>query len=588
MRQGLLTIDRELLRRRAAHAETSAGVGPEAWVRIAVRRKMLWVVGLRPVIASLVLGTALLLETGDSSGLTAGYVVFLLGLTWTLSMVYAVGLRLTDRWPWLIDAQLMVDVSIISMLVLLTGGFESKFIPLYVLPILAGSTVRLARGGQLIAGVAALLFGVLVAAQYGLVIPEPAAWGLTIPTQALPSPRVAFYTLGLHAVGFLAVARLTGYLADNLHHTDAKLRRASSTLADLQAYNQHVIDSMTGGLAATDPHGRILMFNRAAEGISGEMATAVLGRNIAEVLQLPGELRRTLSDVVSTGRGRRAEYAFNRRSGHQMELGLSVAPLQGASGDVGYLFTFQDLTDFKREDREKERQKRLAAVGELAAGIAHEIRNPLASMAGSMQVLREELTLSSEQSQLFDIVLRESDRLNDTIRNFLAYARPSRPASGPVDVGRVLSDAAQLLKNSPDCLAGHSIDLELPATPVMCEADESQIRQIVWNLATNGLRAMPDGGRLVLAASRPSSHVAIVSVQDEGVGITPADLDRIFQPFHGGFAKGAGLGLSIVHRIVSDRGGEIRVSSQPGAGTRVDVHWPTTPAGQATVTSLAS
>ena len=165
----------------------------------------------------------------------------------------------------------------------------------------------------------------------------------------------------------------------------------------------------------------------------------------------------------------------------------------------GYLFTFQDVTDIKRLERNARLQQRLAAVGEMAAGIAHEIRNPLASMSGSIQVLRQELPLSEEQAQLMDIVLRESERLNDTIRSFLAYARPQRFAVARLDVGKVVQDTALLLRNSADVRDAHVVDVDVPAEPVWYEADENQIRQIVWNLATNGLRAMAGGGRLLLS-----------------------------------------------------------------------------------------
>jgi len=218
----------------------------------------------------------------------------------------------------------------------------------------------------------------------------------------------------------------------------------------------------------------------------------------------------------------------------------------------------------------------------MAAGIAHEIRNPLASMSGSLQILRQELPLSDEQSQLMDIVLRESDRLNDTIRSFLAYARPQRNASSRFDVRQIVTDAATLLQNSPERLETHAVRCEVPPEPVWCFADEAQIRQVVWNLATNGLRAMPDGGRLhLIGAYEPASAGVVLTVRDEGVGIPPEELDRLFQPFHGTFAQGSGLGLAIVHRIVSDYNGEISVSSRPGAGTSVSVHLP----ARATVTS---
>ena len=171
----------------------------------------------------------------------------------------------------------------------------------------------------------------------------------------------------------------------------------------------------------------------------------------------------------------------------------------------------------------------------MAAGIAHEIRNPLASMSGSIQILRQELPLTDEQAQLMDIVLRESERLNDTIRSFLAYAKPQRFSIARLDVRRLLSDAAVLLRNSSEVLDGHIIDVHVPPTEVAFEADDNQIRQIVWNLATNGVRAMRDGGRLTLGArvesgGEPSHHSVVLEVSDEGVGIPAEELDAIFQP----------------------------------------------------------
>jgi two-component system sensor histidine kinase PilS (NtrC family) len=194
-------------------------------------------------------------------------------------------------------------------------------------------------------------------------------------------------------------------------------------------------------------------------------------------------------------------------------------------------------------------------------------------MSGSIQILRQELPLSAEQEQLMDIVLRESERLNTTIRSFLAYARPQKFAIARFDVRRALNDTALLLRNSSDVRESHTIDVDVPASELWYEADEGQIKQIVWNLATNGLRAMPDGGRLLLAASADAAAV-IITVRDEGIGIPPEELDGMFQPFHGTFERGSGLGLAIVHRIVTDYQGEIQVSSRPGAGTTFSVRLP--------------
>jgi two-component system sensor histidine kinase PilS (NtrC family) len=545
------------------------------------RRRLLWLIGLRPLLVGVILGAGLFVDSPSPKGLPREYAVYLLEAVAALSVLYLCSRRIHARWPWLIEAQLVIDVCIVSSIVILTGGYDSDFVALYVLPVLGGSVLRLSRGGMTIALWSGISFGLIVASQYGLVIPRPELWGLTSAVLPLPSPRYAFYSVSVHIIAFIAVARLTGYLAQSLYRSDQSLRAASSAIADLQAFNQLVIDSMSGGLAATDADGRIVMFNRAAEAITGHHAALVRGQTATQILQLPGELSGALATVVATGRGRRVIYPFTLRDGNQLQLGLTLGPLMTAHG-TGYLFTFQDVTELKRLEREAETQKRLAAVGQMAAGIAHEIRNPLASMSGSMQVLRQELALEPEQAQLFDIVLRESDRLNQTIRDFLSYARPSQGQTAAVDMATVITDAARLLRNSPDCTAAHQIDCAVEG-PITLHAVEAQMRQIVWNLATNGLRAMPKGGTLRLhvgvngspeAAVTVGGPAVVLSVSDDGVGIPAEDLDRIFQPFHGGFAKGAGLGLAIVHRIVSDQGGSIAVHSQAGRGTTIDVILP--------------
>jgi len=254
-----------------------------------------------------------------------------------------------------------------------------------------------------------------------------------------------------------------------------------------------------------------------------------------------------------------------------------VTTLSLPDGRSGYLFTFQDVTDVRRLERGARMQQRLAAVGEMAAGIAHEIRNPLASMSGSIQVLRQELPLTDEQAQLMDIVLRESERLNDTIKSFLAYARPQRVTLTRLDIRRVVQDTATLLRNSAEVREEHVVAVDLPSQPVWFDADENQVRQILWNLATNGVRAMPAGGRLLMSAKVQQEggvEELTITIGDEGRGIPPSELDQLFQPFRSSFDKGTGLGLAIVHRIVTDYNGSIQVSSTVGNGTTVRVRLP--------------
>ena len=551
--------------------ETAAATGLLPTTEL--RRKLRWLIAIRAVISTVLLGTATFSRITAPGQFAVDPFFFLIAITYALTVFYAATLRLADRHRWLVDVQLAGDVLVVSAFIYFTGGITSYFTSLYVLAIVAASTVQFRRGGLLVAVLSAVLYGGVVLAQYltaaGL-MHDP--W---LGSPLLPARSVAQYTYLLNTFGFFAVGLLSGSLAESVRSAGARLVKASSEIADLQALNQHVIDSLPSGLATTDNSCHVVTFNRAAEIITGRPFASVIGRPIGEVLQLSIETVDALTADLGASRGRRMESHY-LRDGQPMEIGLSAANLETPGGRAGYLFTFQDVTEFKRLERDARRQQRLAAVGEMAAGIAHEIRNPLASMSGSIQILRQELPLSTEQGQLMDIVLRESERLNTTIGSFLAYARPQRYAIARFDVRRTLNDAALLLRNSADVLEGHVIDVDVPGTELWYEADEGQIKQIVWNLATNGLRAMPGGGRLHLAGTLDrGSDGVVLTVRDEGVGIPSEELDGLFQPFHGRFVKGSGLGLAIVHRIVTDYNGEIQISSQPGRGTTIAVHLPT-------------
>lgn len=541
-----------------------------------MRRRLIWLMGARVVVATLLLGTAVLLQISAPGTLPADPFFLLIALTFALTVMYTVTRSHAERHAWLIALQLGLDAATVSAFVFFTGGITSYFAALYVLPIIGGSTLLSRRGGIWLALLSALLYVGLVGGQY------LAAEGLVAPVwrgpSAVPMPalRVAEYTVATNVFAFLAVALLSGSLAERLRTAGHRLEQASTAIADLKALNQYVIDSLTSGLATADRSGRLLTFNRAAEVITGHLAPTVVGRPAVEVLQLPADFGALLERDLGGVGSRRADYAYRTGDGTVKDIGLSAAHLLTPGGKAGYLLTFQDVTEIRRIERDGRRKQRLAAVGEMAAGIAHEIRNPLASLCGSIQVLRQELTLDDEQAQLMDIVLRESERLNETIRSFLAYARPQRQVSTRFDVGRMLRDTAALLRNSPEVQEDHRIEVEVTPNDVWYEADENQLRQIVWNLATNGLRAMPRGGRLglVVRLETASDGQLVLQVDDEGVGIASDDLDGIFQPFHGTFDRGSGLGLAIVHRIVSDHDGEVQVESTPGRGTSVRVRLP--------------
>src|SRR5262245_46816311 len=399
----------------------------------------------------------------------------LIALTYGLAILYATTLRLVDRHRWLIDLQLTGDAIIVSAFITLTGGVTSLFSLLYVLPIVAGSTVGYRRGGLLVATLSALIFSSLVAAQYLTADGILHLWWLPVDPSKLPSRSVAQYIVISNLFGFFGVALLSGSLAEGVRSAGARLERASTEIADLQALNQHVIDSLPSGLLTTDPAQRILSFNHAAEMICGVPFQTVVGRPVTAVEKLARGGVAALNHGMVGASARRLEFKHKRPDGKAIDIGLSATHLETPGGRAGYLITFQDLTDIKKLENDARMRQRLAAVGEMAAGIAHEIRNPLASMSGSIQILRQELPLNAEQAQLMDIVLRESERLNTTIRSFLAYARPQRLSVSRFDLRRVLTDTALLLRNSSDVLEAHRIEVDVPEAEVWYEADEGQI-----------------------------------------------------------------------------------------------------------------
>jgi two-component system sensor histidine kinase PilS (NtrC family) len=539
-------------------------------------RRLLTHITLRLIAATVLLGSALVIELRTPTDLSINPFFALIAVVYAVSLAFIASLRYVERYPWLLDLNFSIDVLVVTACVCLTGGITSLFSSLYVLPIVAASTLQPRRGALKVAAFSAVTYAGLVLTQSLQAAGHAGpVFGMVIAGD-LPSANVAQYTVGLNVFGLFAVAFLSGSLAERLRRADVRLVQASEEIADLQFFNQSVIDNLVSGLATTDRAHRVLTVNRSAQVITGHTASSAVGRSAVDVLQLPPAFADHLDEALSRTRSKRTDVEYRRPDGRLITLGLSVTQLPLPDRRLGYLYTFQDVTDVRRLERDAQLQKRLAAVGEMAAGIAHEIRNPLASMSGSMQILRQELQLSTDQAQLMDIVLRESDRLNDTIRSFLAYARPQRFEVQHLDLRGVIADTATLLRNSHEVGEHHTVDVRLSARPVMLEADGNQVRQIIWNLATNGLRAMPEGGTLLLGAGesvdRPGA--AILEVTDEGVGIAPDDVEGIFQPFRGSFGKGSGLGLAIIHRIISDYRAHIDVQSQLGRGTTFRVTFP--------------
>ena len=355
------------------------GLSVDAVMRVRLAK----IIGGRLVVSTALLGSAVAIEVSRPDSFPVNPFVFLIGLTYALSVVYLAVLRFAERSPALIDLQFAADAVLVSAFIHVTGGISSHFSSLYVLPIIASSTVRGRRGARQVAALSATLYMGIVSAQYLDVGVLPAGWWLPV-SAALPTARFAQYTVAINLSGMCAVALLSGSLAERLRSARAGLQDASYEIADLRAFNDHVIDCLVSGLVTADANCRVLTFNKAASRITGLPVEDARGRDVHDVLQLPRDQSLPPASVAGA-RTPRIEVAYRAAGNHTIDIGLTIATLQFPEGTSGYLFTFQDITDLKRLERDARLQQRLAAVGEMAAGIAHELRNPLAAMSGSIR-----------------------------------------------------------------------------------------------------------------------------------------------------------------------------------------------------------
>jgi len=534
-------------------------------VEARLRRLMLF----RVVMVTTLLFIATYVETLSETLREVNPLYFVIVATYTLTVAYALALRFLPRRPPQAYAQVAGDLLIITALVHVTGGVRTGFLLLYPLAVLSATMLVPRRGALTVAGLATVLYGgLLLAVRSGVLSPHGLRDVVDLPTRAL------LYSIFVLGVACATVALLGTYLAESLQHAGRQLQAAAVEVADLRELNQVIVDSIQSGLMTTDIEGRILYVNQFAEAILGRAPAGLRGSAVRAVLGSPLLGPAELAARAASRALARLELSYPHPDGRGLELGVSVTPLatQEASRS-GYLVVFQDLTEIRRLEEEVRTKEKLAAVGEMAAQLAHEIRNPLGSIRGSAQVLIAEPALGEEAGRLLSIISRESKRLSDTLNRFLYQARaPARPRD-PVDLRPVLESAVTLLRNGAEVGLGHVVHFEADDGPHVCLADPDQIAQVFWNLARNGLEAMPDGGRLEVSLRRVAGDV-VLSVRDQGRGMGRDAQRRLFEPLPASNRLGTGLGLAIVFQIVRQHGGDITVRSAADQGTQFDVRLP--------------
>lgn len=550
--------------------------------------RLQWLMFLRVVVATFLLGATVLLQVRETESLLTPHLLGLYGLiatTYLLTLLYVLLLKQIHNLKVLAYGQITVDLLLVTVLVYLTGLEESVFSSIYNLSIITGSILLYRRGGLMAASLSSLLYGGLLDLRYYGASPTM-AWAAAELPEGVGGE--IFYTILMNISAFFLVALLSSYLAEQARISQKELEETQSDLSELTATHENILQCLHSGLITADLQGRITFANHATQEITGTDLDEIVGRPLSSMFsQLPMEALRDLPSQPLPPRDRRSTMDFQCPDGRQIHLGFTLAPLRSVDGNrTGTIIHFQDLTQTIAMEEHIRRVDRLATIGEMAARISHEIRNPLASLSGSIQILQDELHLDGPDRRLMEIVMRETQRLNALLTDFLLYARPEKLQIEEMDLSHALQETLDLFMEREK--RGPPIEVISDIAPsLIVKADPKKVRQIIWNLFNNAVEAMPNGGRLKVRAHTPDPLAwpsrkggvswLLLEIEDTGVGIPPENLERIYNPFFTTKDRGTGLGLSTVHRSVEDLGGWISVRSELDKGTRFTLWIPSQP-----------
>ncbi|MBN1382492.1 MAG: PAS domain S-box protein [Deltaproteobacteria bacterium] len=535
----------------------------------------------RLTIATLILAVAGYFKLNEAdfvSEISQTSIFVIIFLTYFLSLSYILFAKYVKNLMINIYLQSTGDVLTVTGLVYFTGGIESVYPVFYQLIIIYTTIFLERRGGMLIASACAILYGILINLQYYKIV-YPV--GDKIYYDANYTASHIFFRTLIYILSFYVIAFLASFVVEKEKKARVLLEEKENAFDQLDLLHRSIIQSIDAGILTVSLQKEIKSFNRAAEDITGFPAMEILNRDIEDIF--PG-----YSKIVETVNGRtesetksfprRFELEITGKEGKNITLGCSISPLNDHQGKIiGDILIFQDLSNIKMMEEALEKNRRLAYIGEMAASLAHELRNPMASISGSIQLLKRDLLLNDADERLMQIVLRGKDQLENIIKDFLFMARPVSGARTECDVVPVIEEVIEAVCYLPEWDEKIIIEKDLSDQAVLY-ANKTEIRQILWNLVVNAVQAIPDGGTISISARAVDStgvddHLEI-KVADTGGGIAEEIRPQIFEPFYTTKERGTGLGLAIVNRIVEGYGGRIGIDTEYGRGAMFVVSLP--------------
>jgi two-component system sensor histidine kinase PilS (NtrC family) len=552
--------------------------------------RLRWLMLARVFIVTFILGLATFIEVMSLeplSAMPASVLLVTIVLAYILSILFLVLLHYLPNITLNIYIQGTCDVALVTAMVYATGGIRSIYSVFYPLIIIYAVLFLGRKGGLIIASTAGIFYAFFADFEfYGMIINPVFA---TADYQL--NAGYVFTRIIAHIISFYLIAFLASFVVEQERKTRTLLVEKQTAFDKLDLLHRSIIESVDTGILTVNLKGQIKSLNRAATEITGLSFHKIENQIFSDIFPDCPPLGR---EQQKAGGNRspaktRFEMAFQTGAGRKLLLGGSVSPLKDPSGiTIGSIVIFQDLTEINEMKESLEKSRRLAFIGEMAAGLAHEIRNPLASISGSIQMLKGDLTRNDTNSRLMQIILRGKDQLESFLKDFLLMARPAPGVREELDVKETIREVIESVRCISDWNELLEVSMLLADGPLFIQANKTEIRQVVWNLILNAVQAMPEGGVLRVEASPArvgARSGAEIKIGDTGCGIKEQDFQKIYEPFYTTRDTGTGLGLAVVNRIIEAYKGRIHMQSRPGKGTVFTI-W--LPAQEATAAAEAS